>query len=121
MLKKRIIFTLVYDQGTFVLSRNFRLQKVGDLRWLKDNYDFSRVAFSIDELIILDIYPAREEKIEGVDAKMLAKLCRNELKETCSKSELLSVLKTKELDVLLTMGAGDIWRVGYKLLDQLKK
>ncbi len=55
MLKKRIIFTLLYDQGTFVLSRNFRLQKVGDLRWLKENYDFSRVAFSIDELIILDV------------------------------------------------------------------
>ena len=47
MLKKRIIFTLLYDQGTFVLSRNFRLQKVGDLSWLKENYDFSRVAFSI--------------------------------------------------------------------------
>ena len=55
MLKKRIIFTLLYDQGTFVLSRNFGLQKVGDLRWLKENYDFSRVAFSIDELIILDV------------------------------------------------------------------
>jgi imidazole glycerol-phosphate synthase subunit HisF len=55
MLKKRIIFTLLYDQGTFVLSRNFRLQKVGDLCWLKENYDFSRVAFSIDELIILDV------------------------------------------------------------------
>tara|TARA_B100000315_G_scaffold259897_1_gene317923 strand:+ start:2512 stop:3342 length:831 start_codon:yes stop_codon:yes gene_type:complete len=55
MLKKRIIFTLLYDKGTFVLSRNFRLQKVGDLRWLKENYDFSRVAFSIDELIILDV------------------------------------------------------------------
>ena len=36
-----------------MLSRNFRLQKVGDLRWLKENYDFSRIAFSIDELIIL--------------------------------------------------------------------
>ena len=55
MLKKRIIFTLLYDQGTFVLSRNFRLQKVGDLSWLKENYDFSQVAFSIDELIILDV------------------------------------------------------------------
>jgi imidazole glycerol-phosphate synthase subunit HisF len=43
MLKKRIIFTLLYDQGTLVLSRNFGLQKAGDLRWLKENYDFSRV------------------------------------------------------------------------------
>jgi len=55
MLKKRVIFVLLYDRGTFMLSRNFRLQKVGDLRWLKENYDFSRIAFSIDELIILDV------------------------------------------------------------------
>ena len=55
MLKKRVIFVLLYDRGTFMLSRNFRLQKVGDLRWLKGNYDFSRIAFSIDELIILDV------------------------------------------------------------------
>lgn len=38
-----------------MLSRNFRLQKVGDLLWLQKNYDFSRVAFSIDELIVLDV------------------------------------------------------------------
>jgi imidazole glycerol-phosphate synthase subunit HisF len=55
MLKKRVIFVLLYDRGTFMLSRNFRLQKVGNLRWLKENYDFSRIAFSIDELIILDV------------------------------------------------------------------
>ena len=38
-----------------MLSRNFRLQKVGDLNWLKKNYNFSKIAFSIDELIILDV------------------------------------------------------------------
>lgn len=55
MLKKRVIFTLLYDRGSFMLSRNFRLQKVGDLRWLQKNYNFSNVSFSIDELIILDV------------------------------------------------------------------
>ena len=55
MLKKRVIFTLLYDQGAFMLSRNFRLQKVGDLRWLQKNYNFSNVSFSIDELVILDV------------------------------------------------------------------
>ena len=43
-----------------MLSRNFRLQKVGDLRWLKKNYDFSHIAFSIDELIVLDV--SRKER-----------------------------------------------------------
>jgi len=55
VLKKRVIFTLLYDNGSFMLSRNFRLQKVGDLQWLKKNYNFSNVAFSIDELIVLDV------------------------------------------------------------------
>jgi len=55
MLKKRLIFTLLYDQGDFMLSRNFRLQKVGDLSWLKNNYDFSHISYSIDELVVLDV------------------------------------------------------------------
>jgi imidazole glycerol-phosphate synthase subunit HisF len=55
MLKKRLIFTLLYNDGDFMLSRNFRLQKVGDLHWLKSNYNFSHISFSIDELIVLDV------------------------------------------------------------------
>ena len=35
MLKKRLIFTLLYQEKNFYLSRNFRLQKIGDLNWLK--------------------------------------------------------------------------------------
>ena len=38
-----------------MLSRNFRLQKVGDIKWLEKNYNFSNVAFFIDELIVLDV------------------------------------------------------------------
>lgn len=55
MPRKRLIFTLLYDSGYFMLSRNFRLQKVGDLHWLTTNYDFSRISHSIDELIVLDV------------------------------------------------------------------
>ncbi len=54
MLKKRIIFTLIYADGFFMQSRNFRLQKVGDIEWLDKNYKFHNLSFSIDELIILD-------------------------------------------------------------------
>lgn len=61
MLKKRIIFTLLYDSGSFVLSRNFRLQRVGDLAWLQRNYDFAQVAFFIDELIVLDVTRGRRD------------------------------------------------------------
>ena len=45
MLKKRIIFTLLYKDGSFCLSRNFNLQKVGNLNWIKKNYDFLVVDF----------------------------------------------------------------------------
>ena len=62
MLKKRVIFTLLYDRGSFMLSRNFRLQKVGDLRWLQKNYNFSQIAFSIDELIILDVSRGKRDE-----------------------------------------------------------
>lgn len=55
MLKRRLIFTLLYDNGRFMLSRNFRLQNVGNLEWLKKNYDFSRISYSIDELLVLDV------------------------------------------------------------------
>jgi len=60
MLKKRIIFTLLYIDGFFYQSRNFNLQKVGDIDWLKKNYNFQNISFFIDELIILNI--SREEK-----------------------------------------------------------
>ena len=54
-LKKRIIFTLLFCKDYFYLSRNFRLQKIGDLDWLKCNYNFNNVSFYIDELIILNV------------------------------------------------------------------
>ena len=63
MLKKRIIFTLLYQDGSFCLSRNFRLQKVGNLNWIKKNYDFSIIAKSIDELILLNV--SREKSSIG--------------------------------------------------------
>ena len=55
MLKKRIIFSLLYNDGFFCLSRNFRLQKIGDYDWLINNYGFLNIYNAIDELIILDV------------------------------------------------------------------
>ena len=55
MLKKRIIFSLLYCDGYFVQSRNFNLQKVGDVNWLEKNYDFKKISYFIDELLVLDI------------------------------------------------------------------
>ena len=60
-----------------------------------------------DELILLEIYPAREKPIDGVTSQMLAEKCTIK-NEVCSKEQLISVLEKKDFEVLLTMGAGDI-------------
>jgi cyclase len=69
MLKKRILFTLLYNDGHFMLSRNFRLQSVGSLTWLQKNYNFSHISFFIDELIVVDV--SRGERNQASFCKVL--------------------------------------------------
>lgn len=54
MLRDRLIFSLIYSDGAFMQSRNFRLQRVGDINWLERNYKFQKISFSLDELVVLD-------------------------------------------------------------------
>lgn len=61
MLRQRIIFSLIYDRGSFTQSRNFRLQKVGDINWLEKNYQFQKISFSLDELVVLDATRGRKD------------------------------------------------------------
>jgi len=69
--------------------------------------EFAKSLNLLDEVILLDIYPARELPIEGVTSEIiLDKLTIPSL--LCSKDQLLDVLKKKEIEVLLTLGAGDI-------------
>lgn len=60
MIKKRIIFTLLYGDGHFYLTRNFKLQKVGNIEWLIKNYNLIEISSYIDELIILNIWKKKE-------------------------------------------------------------
>ena len=50
MVKDRLIFTLLYGDGVYNLSRNFSLQRVGDLGWVHENYEFNSIARSIDPI-----------------------------------------------------------------------
>ena len=70
--------------------------------------EFAESLSRVDDLVLLDIYPAREQPIIGVNSEMLLSLCSNAIKEACSSNEVLSILKEKDIDVLLTLGAGDI-------------
>lgn len=56
-MKKRIIYALLYSNGSFHLSRNFRLQKVGDVNWLKNNFGFGETCDYIDELMVINVTP----------------------------------------------------------------
>ncbi|MCL2413638.1 MAG: UDP-N-acetylmuramate--L-alanine ligase [Bacteroidales bacterium] len=82
--------------------------------------DFAKSLSLLDTLILLDIYPARELPIEGVSSEILLEKCTCPNKILTTKSNLLKILKTQPLDVLVTMGAGDIDQVVERIIKMLK-
>lgn len=69
---------------------------------------FASALDGLDEVILLEIYPARERPIPGVDANLLLKYMKNVNKKIVDKKEVVEELKKKPPEVLLTLGAGDI-------------
>ncbi|MGI6073370.1 MAG: UDP-N-acetylmuramate--L-alanine ligase [Fermentimonas sp.] len=82
--------------------------------------EFGESLSHADEVILLDIYPAREEPIEGVSSKLIYDNIKLSNKILLSKDELLSHLKDIDIKVLVTFGAGDIDRLLPKIEDALK-
>ncbi|GAT61954.1 UDP-N-acetylmuramate--L-alanine ligase [Paludibacter jiangxiensis] len=73
---------------------------------------FAEALSLLDEVILLDIYPAREQPIPGVTSQIIFDRITTKKKTLCTKQELLSILaKKKNFDVLATFGAGDIDRL----------
>ncbi|MAU17243.1 MAG: UDP-N-acetylmuramate--L-alanine ligase [Muricauda sp.] len=70
--------------------------------------DFAASLSQFDEIILLDIYPAREEPIEGVTSQWLLDKIENPNKKLISKSVLLEEVKNCRSGVLVALGAGDI-------------
>jgi len=62
----------------------------------------------LDEVMLLDIYPAREEPIEGVSSSMISKKMRSKKVHLVSKETLPGLLDRLKPELLLTIGAGDI-------------
>lgn len=63
----------------------------------------------LDEVILTDIYPAREKPIEGVSSKLIYDNLRPNIGKTlCKKEEIVDMIKEKKVEVLITLGAGDI-------------
>jgi UDP-N-acetylmuramate--alanine ligase len=70
--------------------------------------EFAKSLSMLDELLLMDIYPARELPIEGVSSKIIFDKVELEHKTLCNKDNIMAILSEKEFDVVLTMGAGDI-------------
>lgn len=71
-------------------------------------YGFAKELDELDEVILLDVYPARELPIEGVSSQLIYEKMKLKSKTLTTKEKLMSVLVEKEIDVIITLGAGDI-------------
>lgn len=75
----------------------------------------------LDEVILTDIYPAREEPIDGVSSQLIYDNLRPGIvKSICRKEEIPALLKSKTIDVLMTLGAGDIDDYASEICELLK-
>lgn len=72
--------------------------------------EFAQILSQADELILLDIYPAREKPIEGITSGTLLGKANINDKKLCPKADLLSLIDSERPELLVTMGAGDIDR-----------
>jgi cyclase len=103
MLRKRIIFTLIYSEGYFMQSRNFRLQKVGNLNWLEKNYKFQNIAFALDELIVLNANRLEKNMVDF--AITISKLVNNVFIPIAAGGGIRSM---EDAELLFTHGADKI-------------
>ncbi len=107
------------DRKLFVVFQPHRYTRTRDLM-----REFALSFGDADRVVLLDIYPAGEKAMEGVTSAALFELLK---KETGNKTEYLDknealefLLSTvKKDDVVLTLGAGDVWRLGEELVREL--
>ena len=82
--------------------------------------EFAEALSAVDKLILLDIYPAREEPIPGVTSEMIFKDVTAPEKVLIKKEELMDYLSDEPLDVLVTFGAGNVDRYVEPITQLLK-
>ena len=89
--------------------------------------EFGRSFLNSDVFICTDVYPAREEPIKGVNGKLISditqKFGHKNVYYIADKSEIPKFLMKiyKKDDIVITMGAGDIWKYGEKFVELLRK
>ena len=89
--------------------------------------EFGRSFLNSDVFICTDVYPAREERIDGVDGKMITditqKFGHKNVHYVADKNDISEYLLNivEDDDIVITMGAGDIWKYGEKFVELLNK
>jgi UDP-N-acetylmuramate--alanine ligase len=88
--------------------------------------DFGKSFLLSDVLVVTDVYPAREEPIQGVNGELIVNAAKQfghkDVHYVPDKKEIPAFLKSivKSGDIVITMGAGDIWKYGEEFLNQIK-
>lgn len=75
----------------------------------------------LDEALVMEIYPAREEPLPGVDAGIILDKMKLTSKRRCCAADFPAILDDYQLDILLTLGAGDIDRLVNPIVQYLKR
>lgn len=82
--------------------------------------EFADALSLLDDVVLLDIYPAREEPIPGVTSKLIYDNLRPGIRKTmCRKQDILDCVREKDFDILVTLGAGDIENYAKEIADIL--
>lgn len=100
--------TAVFQPHLFTRTRDFAAE-------------FAASLSLVDKLILLDIYPAREEPIPGVTSEIIFKDVTAPEKVLIKKEQLMDYLSEEPLDVLVTFGAGNVDRFIEPITEMLKK
>jgi UDP-N-acetylmuramate--alanine ligase len=100
----------------FVLFQPHRFSRTRDL--LKD---FFGAFTDADKVVLIDIYPAGEKPLPGINSELLFKGIKNsskDIKYIKSRDDVMKYLSSevKRSDTLLTLGAGDVWKMGEEFL-----
>ncbi len=70
--------------------------------------EFAEVLSALDNVILVEIYPAREEAIPGITSEVLYEKLKIKNKWVCTKAQLCELLRSMELEIVMTLGAGDL-------------
>jgi len=83
--------------------------------------DFAKSLSNFDEVLLLDIYPARELPIEGITSQWLFDKIDNKHKEMVSKEGLINTILKSDAQVIVTIGAGDIGELVVSIKEALNE